>query len=465
MFVDEDAACLRETEWRLVDTDGDDVVLVHNADPTRFRNELANGAIVDNEAGVTWEVGLHATWEGKPMVLYVDCLAGRLTKCRLGDAWVAYFLDDRLELGWVGAPPEIINQLMAWKRRSFTFFKHPLYKSLAELVWIFSGHLVPQAWLWLSHGVTGDAQFRVERGSQGVPTVDLVACLDKFALVVRQMHRGDTGCFMVFVLVAREFMRIARARPPTGYMGNVHVALASMVRMVEEHKPRFEERVNKIDGIESVTSIFEHLEAVLREATDLLASWSLEAASALAHEHPAEAPKKSAARRKRSKEHRKLAAETRQHAAAAAAAAAAKAQEARARAEATAAVERALALAEAECVTAGVAAAAERVAQALRKHHDKCDPAVKRAAAARRAQWKRVPPPPDELLCPITLELLRDPVVLAGDGKVYEREAIAAWLARHATSPLTGLAVADVALAPCEATRAAVAAHRAARGK
>ena len=89
-----------------------------------------------------------------------------------------------------------------------------------------------------------------------------------------------------------------------------------------------------------------------------------------------------------------------------------------------------------------------RVAQALRKHHDKCDPAVKRAAAARRAQWKRVPPPPDELLCPITLELLRDPVVLAGDGKVYEREAIAAWLARHATSPLTGLPLSSHVLTP-----------------
>lgn len=46
------------------------------------------------------------------------------------------------------------------------------------------------------------------------------------------------------------------------------------------------------------------------------------------------------------------------------------------------------------------------------------------------------PDPPDHLLCPITRELLRDPVVCA-DGHTYEREAIETWLQSSDTSPLT----------------------------
>ena len=42
------------------------------------------------------------------------------------------------------------------------------------------------------------------------------------------------------------------------------------------------------------------------------------------------------------------------------------------------------------------------------------------------------------LSCPITLEIMRDPV-MAPDGHTYEREAIEAWLTRHTTSPCTGL--------------------------
>lgn len=42
----------------------------------------------------------------------------------------------------------------------------------------------------------------------------------------------------------------------------------------------------------------------------------------------------------------------------------------------------------------------------------------------------------NDLICPITLELFRDPVV-AGDGHVYEREAITQWILEHGTSPLT----------------------------
>ena len=42
----------------------------------------------------------------------------------------------------------------------------------------------------------------------------------------------------------------------------------------------------------------------------------------------------------------------------------------------------------------------------------------------------------EEHRCPITLELMVDPVV-APDGRLYEREAIARWLATHDRSPAT----------------------------
>lgn len=42
----------------------------------------------------------------------------------------------------------------------------------------------------------------------------------------------------------------------------------------------------------------------------------------------------------------------------------------------------------------------------------------------------------DDLICPITLQVFRDPVI-AADGHVYEREAITQWIREHGTSPLT----------------------------
>jgi serine/threonine protein kinase len=44
--------------------------------------------------------------------------------------------------------------------------------------------------------------------------------------------------------------------------------------------------------------------------------------------------------------------------------------------------------------------------------------------------------PADSLICPITLELFRDPV-LAQDGHTYEREAIKNWIQKNGTSPIT----------------------------
>ena len=45
--------------------------------------------------------------------------------------------------------------------------------------------------------------------------------------------------------------------------------------------------------------------------------------------------------------------------------------------------------------------------------------------------------PPAWLLCPITQEAMIDPVITV-DGFTYEREAIAQWLEKNGTSPLTG---------------------------
>ena len=58
-------------------------------------------------------------------------------------------------------------------------------------------------------------------------------------------------------------------------------------------------------------------------------------------------------------------------------------------------------------------------------------------------------------MCPITDEILRDPVV-ASDGHTYERRAITEWFARSATSPITNLAVDHTHLTPNHNARAQV---------
>jgi hypothetical protein len=42
----------------------------------------------------------------------------------------------------------------------------------------------------------------------------------------------------------------------------------------------------------------------------------------------------------------------------------------------------------------------------------------------------------EDLICPITLQMFRDPVV-AADGHTYERAAIVQWITEHGTSPIT----------------------------
>jgi len=58
-------------------------------------------------------------------------------------------------------------------------------------------------------------------------------------------------------------------------------------------------------------------------------------------------------------------------------------------------------------------------------------------------------------LCPITQELMADPVITA-DGHTYERAAIEQWLESHNTSPLTGLPLSTHELSPNEALLAQI---------
>ncbi|KAK7234164.1 ubiquitin-protein transferase [Aureococcus anophagefferens] len=63
---------------------------------------------------------------------------------------------------------------------------------------------------------------------------------------------------------------------------------------------------------------------------------------------------------------------------------------------------------------------------------------------------------PEEFLCPLTLELMRDPVI-AADGHTYERAAIAAWLARKSTSPVTNERIVSHEVVPAHTIRSMIA--------
>lgn len=60
--------------------------------------------------------------------------------------------------------------------------------------------------------------------------------------------------------------------------------------------------------------------------------------------------------------------------------------------------------------------------------------------------------PPPQFLCPITQDLMDDPVN-AADGNVYERAAIERWLLSHDTSPLTNARLPHKELTPAISLR------------
>ena len=62
---------------------------------------------------------------------------------------------------------------------------------------------------------------------------------------------------------------------------------------------------------------------------------------------------------------------------------------------------------------------------------------------------------PDALCCPISMEIMRDPVI-AADGHTYERSAIEQWLETHNTSPTTGVELESKQLIPCHRLRSLI---------
>eukprot|EP00003_Mantamonas_plastica_P022102 TRINITY_DN3704_c0_g1_i5.p3 TRINITY_DN3704_c0_g1~~TRINITY_DN3704_c0_g1_i5.p3 ORF type:complete len:189 (-),score=67.18 TRINITY_DN3704_c0_g1_i5:2292-2858(-) len=62
---------------------------------------------------------------------------------------------------------------------------------------------------------------------------------------------------------------------------------------------------------------------------------------------------------------------------------------------------------------------------------------------------------PEYLLCPITLEMMKDPV-FAMDGHTYERDAIEDWFKTHDTSPMTNESIESKTLLPNFAMRSQI---------
>ena len=69
-----------------------------------------------------------------------------------------------------------------------------------------------------------------------------------------------------------------------------------------------------------------------------------------------------------------------------------------------------------------------------------------------------LPPPPfQNWLCPITMALMRDPVMFVADGQTYERSAIETWLSGgKRTSPVTNEALTSTEMVPNHALRGAI---------
>ena len=81
--------------------------------------------------------------------------------------------------------------------------------------------------------------------------------------------------------------------------------------------------------------------------------------------------------------------------------------------------------------------------------------ALRRVTLAKEKRLKASVHVPDGYVCPITRELMRDPV-FCGDGHTYERDAISVWLMTKDTSPKTGCVLETKALIPNFALRSAI---------
>ncbi|KAH8053901.1 hypothetical protein JL721_10621 [Aureococcus anophagefferens] len=86
--------------------------------------------------------------------------------------------------------------------------------------------------------------------------------------------------------------------------------------------------------------------------------------------------------------------------------------------------------------------------------------AAPRTRAAPPPPARPAPPPrdddvPEEFLCPITFEMMTDPVI-AADGHTYERRAIEAWFSRARTSPVTNEPLEHLHLIPAHTIRSLI---------
>ena len=96
-------------------------------------------------------------------------------------------------------------------------------------------------------------------------------------------------------------------------------------------------------------------------------------------------------------------------------------------------------------MTAAAADAAER-----RRYNTLHNQTVASAADGHGAALLR------DLRCPITMDIMMDPVI-AADGHSYEREAIERWLLTHRTSPMTGAVLANPTVVPNHRLRSIIA--------
>ena len=102
----------------------------------------------------------------------------------------------------------------------------------------------------------------------------------------------------------------------------------------------------------------------------------------------------------------------------------------------------------------------ERIGQHLhqqQEHHHQSDVYIQRSTPIVIPENFRSNPPaniPTEFICPITMEIMTDPVVLS-DGQVYERQYIEKWLKISCVSPLTKVVVKNEVI-PCFALRSLI---------
>ena len=98
-----------------------------------------------------------------------------------------------------------------------------------------------------------------------------------------------------------------------------------------------------------------------------------------------------------------------------------------------------------------MAAALEESAR-LEEERRAPDEKVSSSLAAERPPSVEEEEPPDDFICPITTEVMSDPV-MAADGHSYERKQIERWLATKSTSPMTGEALQHTHTFPNHALR------------